>query len=68
MNKKWLDLWIAGKHRLDMSSRTELEKYQREKLRETVEYAKGNSSFYSRLYEQCDIGDFESRHLQLLRI
>ncbi len=60
MNKKWLDLWIAGKHRLDMSSRTELEKYRREKLRETVEYAKGNSSFYSRLYEQCDIGDFES--------
>ena len=32
MNKKWLDLWIAGKHRLDMSSRTELEKYRREKL------------------------------------
>ena len=49
MNKKWLDLWIAGKHRLDMSSRTELEKYRREKLRETVEYAKGNSSFYIRL-------------------
>ena len=26
----------------------------------TAEYPKGNSSFYSRLYEQCDIGDFES--------
>lgn len=60
MNKKWLDLWIAGKHRLDMSTRAELEEYQREKLRDTVEYAKGNSSFYSRLYEDCDAGDFES--------
>ena len=28
MNKKWLDLWIAGKHRLDMSIRAELEKYR----------------------------------------
>ena len=60
MNKKWLDLWIAGKHRLDMSSRAALEKYQREKLRKTVEYAKGNSSFYSRLYEHCNTDDFES--------
>ena len=60
MNRKWLDLWIAQKHRLDMSSRAALEKYQREKLRETVEYAAGNSSFYSRLYEHCNTDDFES--------
>ena len=60
MSRKWLDLWIAQKHRLDMSSRAALKKYQREKLRKTVEYAAGNSSFYSRLYKDCDIGDFES--------
>lgn len=60
MNRKWLDLWIARKHNLDMSSRAALEKYQKEKLRETVEYAAQNSSFYSRLYEGLDTGDFES--------
>ena len=44
---------------MDMSSRAALEEHQRTKLRETVEYAAQNSSFYSRLYENCDTGDFE---------
>ena len=58
MSKRWLDMWIADKHRLDMSSRAALEAYQETKLKETVEYAVQNSSFYSRLYAGCDAGDF----------
>jgi phenylacetate-CoA ligase len=60
MNTKWLDLWIAQKHGLDMTSRAALEEYQRAKLRETVACAVQNSSFYSRLYSHCDTGDFEN--------
>ncbi len=60
MYMKWLDLWIAGKHNLDMSSRDAIEKYHREKIRATVEYAMQNSRFYSRLYDSCDTDDFES--------
>ncbi len=58
--EKWLDLWIAGKHNLNMNSRDEIEKYQQEKLREAVQYAMQNSSFYRKLYEHCDVADFES--------
>ncbi len=60
MNTKWLDLWIARKHSLDMSSRAALEEYQRAKLRQTVDYAVQNSSFYSRLYGSCNADDFET--------
>lgn len=60
MRVKPLDLWISSKHNLDLSSRNAIENYQQDRLRETVEYAVHNSSFYSRLYENCNIYDFES--------
>ena len=64
MNKKWLDLWIAGKHRLDMSSRTELEKYRREKLNMQKETAAFTADYMSSVISVT----LKACHLQLLRI
>lgn len=44
-----LDNWIKRKH--GISTRAELDDWQRERVEQTIAYAKANSSFYRRLYE-----------------
>ncbi|HHX19495.1 MAG TPA: phenylacetate--CoA ligase family protein [Clostridiaceae bacterium] len=46
-----LDQWIREKHGFDTDDRQAIESYQLARIRAVIDYAKAQSSFYRRLYE-----------------
>ncbi len=51
MKRTSLDEWILNKHGIDTDDRVAVERYQLEKILETVVWARTHSRLYARLYE-----------------
>ncbi len=59
-NKSFLLFYLLCKFRFKFYSSRQIKKYQENKIKNTVRYAKCNSSFFNKLYEELGLENFSS--------